>query len=118
LYFERFPEPAEVDESGWGCGWESFFTLSELEDPENRWRSPHETLKLRIRFLQFGGMLGCKEGKEEELVGLKVKTGDEILLNVGTLLESQALSDLQIQTSDGKVFQAHKSILAGSGIAL
>jgi hypothetical protein len=106
-----------VDESGWGCGWGSFFTLSELEDPENRWRSPHGTLKLRIRFLQFGGMLECKEGKEE-LVGLKVKTGDEILLNVGTLLESQALSDLKIQTSDGKGFQAHKSILAGSGIAL
>jgi hypothetical protein len=69
---------------------------------------------MRIRFVQFGGILECKKGKEEELVGLKVKTGDEILQNVGTLLDSQALSDLKIQTSDGKVFQAHKSILAGS----
>jgi hypothetical protein len=52
-------------------------------------------------------------GKEEELVGLKERTGDKILQNVGALMNSQALSDLKIKTSDGKVFQAHKSILAG-----
>jgi hypothetical protein len=56
----------------------------------------------------------CKNGKDEELMGLKKRTGDEILRNVGTLFESQALSNLKIKTSDGKVFQAQKLILAGS----
>jgi hypothetical protein len=69
---------------------------------------------MRIRFVQFGGIVECKKGKDEELVGLKERAGDKVLQNMGTLLDSQALSDLRIKTSDGKVFQAHKLILAGS----
>jgi hypothetical protein len=56
----------------------------------------------------------CKKGKDEELVGLKERAVHKVLQNMGTLLDSQALSDLRIKTSDGKVFQAHKLILAGS----
>jgi hypothetical protein len=63
--------------------------------------------------VQFGEIVGCKKGKDEELKGLKERAGDKVLQNMGTLLDSQALSDLKIKTSDGKVFQAHKSILAG-----
>jgi hypothetical protein len=111
---EGFLEPQEVNESGWGFGYDEFCTLSELRDPEDRCLSPDGTLKMRIRFVQFGGIVECKQGKDEELVGLKVKAGDKILQDVGALLESQALSDLKIQTSNGKVFQAHKIILAGS----
>jgi hypothetical protein len=103
-----------VNKIGCGWGWEEFFTLSELKDPGIRYLSPEGTLKLRIRFVQFGGIVECKMGKDEELMELKVKTGDKILLNVRTLLESQALSDLKIKTTDGKLFQAHKIILAGS----
>jgi hypothetical protein len=66
-----------------------------------------------IRFVQFGDIVECKKGKDEELVGLKEKAGDKILQSVGKLLDSQALSDLKIKTSDGKVFRAHKSILGG-----
>jgi hypothetical protein len=69
---------------------------------------------MRIRFVQFGGILECKKEKDEELKGLKDRTGDTILRNVGTLLDSHDLPDLKIKTSDGKVFQAHKLILAGS----
>jgi hypothetical protein len=68
---------------------------------------------MRIRFVQFGDIVECKTGKDEELVGLKERAGDKVQQNVGMLLESQALSDLKIKTSDGKVFQAHKLILAG-----
>jgi hypothetical protein len=64
--------------------------------------------------VQFGEIVESKMGKDEELVGLKERAGDKILQNFGTLLDSQALSDLKIKTSDGKVFQTHKSILAGS----
>jgi hypothetical protein len=103
-----------VGESGWGTGWEEFFTLSELKDPERRYISPEGTLKMRIRFVKFGEIVECKMGKDEELKELKVKAGDKILQSVGKLFESQALSDLKIKTSDGKVFQTHKFILAGS----
>jgi hypothetical protein len=82
-------------------GWNGLCNLSFLSKPESR-------------FVQFGGIVGCKEGKEEELVGLKERAGDKVLQNMGTLLDSQALSDLKIKTSDGKLFQPHKSILAGS----
>jgi hypothetical protein len=68
---------------------------------------------MRIRFVQFGEIEECKKRKDEELKGLKERTGDKILQNVGKLFESQALADLKIKTSDGKVFQAHKFILAG-----
>jgi hypothetical protein len=97
-----------------GRGWEPFFTLSQLRNPGCRYLSPDGTLKMHIRFVQFGEIVECKRGKDEELKGLKERTGDKILQNVGTLLDSQALSDLRIKTSDGKVFQAHKLILAGS----
>jgi hypothetical protein len=101
---------------GFRWGWDDFFTLSELMNPGKRFLSPQGTFKMRIRFVQFGGILECRKGKEEELAGLKVKTGDKILQNVGTLLDSHALSDLKIKTSDGKVFQAHKLIRGGSAI--
>jgi hypothetical protein len=103
-----------VNKKGWSCGWNRFCDLSFLSKPECGWLSSEGTLKMRIRFVQFGGIVGCKKGKDEELVGLKERTGDKVLQNMGTLLDSQALSDLRIKTSDGKVFQAHKSILAGS----
>jgi hypothetical protein len=103
-----------VDKSGWEFGWDNFCFLSDLTDPDHRFLSPDGTLKLRIGFLQFGEILKCKQGKEEQLVGLKERAGDKVLQNMGTLLESQALSDVKIQTSDGKVFQAHKFILGGS----
>jgi hypothetical protein len=64
--------------------------------------------------VQFGEIVECKTETEEELKGQKDRTGDTILQNVGTLLDSKALSDLRIKTSDGKLFQAHKLILAGS----
>jgi hypothetical protein len=99
--------------SGRGYGWEFLFFLSHLRKPECRWLSQDGTFKMRIRFVQFGGILECKKGKDEELKGLKERAGDKVLQNMGTLLDSQALSDLKIKTSDGKVFQAHKSILAG-----
>jgi hypothetical protein len=101
-----------VDESG--RGWDEFFFLSDLRDPECRYLSPDGTLKMRIRFVQFGGIVGCKQETDEELKGLKERAGDKILQNVGNLFESQALSDLKIKTSDGKEFQAHKFILGGS----
>jgi hypothetical protein len=69
---------------------------------------------MRIRFVQFGEIVECKTETDEELMGLKERAGGKILQNVGKLFESQALSDLKIKTSDGKVFQAHKLILAGS----
>jgi hypothetical protein len=97
-----------------GWGWGNFFILSELRNPECRWLSPDGTLKMRFRFVQFGEIVECKKETDEELVGLKERAGDKILQNVGMLFESQALSDLKIKTSDGKVFQAHKLILAGS----
>jgi hypothetical protein len=112
--FQGFTEPQEVDESGWGWGWDEIFTLSELSKPGCRYLSPDGTLKMRIRFVQFAGIVESKKGKDEELMELKVKTGDKILQSVGMLLQSQALSDLKIKTSDGKVFQAHKIILGGS----
>jgi hypothetical protein len=98
---------------GRGWGWADLFTLSELSKPECRYLSTDGTFKMRIRFVQFGEIVECQRGKDEELKGLKERTGDKILQNVGALMESQALSDLKIKTSDGKVFQAHKSILAG-----
>jgi hypothetical protein len=101
-----------VDERG--RGWGEFFTLSELRKPGSQYFSPDETFKMRIRFVQFGEIVECKTETEEELKGLKDRTGDTILQNVGTLLDSQALSDLKIKTSDGKVFQAQNFILAGS----
>jgi hypothetical protein len=103
-----------VGGKGWGHGWYSFFTVSHLRKPECRHLSPDGTLKLRIRFVQFGEIVECKKGTDEELKWLKERAGDKVLQNVGTLLDSQALSDLKIKTSDGKIFQAHKSILAGS----
>jgi hypothetical protein len=60
------------------------------------------------------GSGNAKKKKDEELKGLKERTGGKILQNVGAFLDSQALSDLKIKTSDGKLFQAHKFILAGS----
>jgi hypothetical protein len=69
---------------------------------------------MRIRFVQFGEIEECKKRKDEELKRLKERAGDKILQNVGKLFESQALSDFKIKTLDGKVFQAHKLILAGS----
>jgi hypothetical protein len=105
-----------VDGNGYGFGWEdgwTFFFLSEVRNPEYRYLSPDGTLKLRIRFVQFGGILECKKGKDEELMELKERARGKILQNVGTLLNSQALSDLKMKTSDGKVFQAHMLILAG-----
>jgi hypothetical protein len=109
VYF--FTEPHKVEWGAWG--WKKFFTLSELKDPECRYLSLDGTLKLCIRFVQFGGIVECKKGKDEELKGLKERAGHKILQSVGKLLDSQALSDLKIKTSDGKVFQAHKFILAG-----
>jgi hypothetical protein len=103
----------EVDKSGWRWGLPEFFTLSELRDPECRYLSTDGTLKMRIRFVQFGEIVECKKGKDEELVGLKERAGGKILQNVGALLDSQDLSDLKIKTSDGKLFQAHKLILGG-----
>jgi hypothetical protein len=104
----------EVDASLWVCGWPKFLTFSKIRKPGTRYLSPDGTFKMRIRFVQFGGILECKKEKDEELKGLKDRTGDTILRNVGTLLDSHDLSDLKIKTSDGKVFQAHKLILAGS----
>jgi hypothetical protein len=103
-----------VKVDGSRCGWDKFFTLSELRKPGCRCLSADGTLKMRIRFVQFGEIVECKKETDEELKGLKERAGDQILQNMGTLFESQALSDLKIKTSDGKVFQAHKLILAGS----
>jgi hypothetical protein len=102
----------EMDASRYGLP--KFFTLSELKKPGCRYLSADGTFKMRIRFVQFEGIVECKRETDEELKGLKERAGDKILQNVGTLFESQALSDLKIKTSDGKVFQAHKLILAGS----
>jgi hypothetical protein len=103
-----------VDERRWAYGWKEFFTLSGLKKPECHYLSPDGILKMRIRFVQFGEIVECKnETDDEELVGLKERAGDKILQNVAALLDSQALSDLKIKTSDGQLFQAHKSILAG-----
>jgi hypothetical protein len=102
----------EVHEDG--TGWEKFFTLSQLKKPGCRYLSPDGTLKMRIRFVQFGEIVECKKATDEEMMGLKERAGHKILQNVGMLFESQALTDLKIKTSDGKVFQAHKFILAGS----
>jgi hypothetical protein len=107
-------EPQEVNESGRGNGWEFFYFLSHLRKLGSRDLSTEGTLKLRIRFVQFGEIVECKTETDEELKGLKERAGGKILQNVGKLFDSQALSDLKIKTSDGKVFQAHKSILAGS----
>jgi hypothetical protein len=103
-----------VDKSLWFCGFPNFLTLSELRNPGCRYLSSDGTLKMRIRLVQFGEILECKQETEEELKGLKDRTGDKLRQDVGTLLDSQALSDLQIKTSDGKLFQAHKLILGGS----
>jgi hypothetical protein len=104
----------EVGRSGYG--WKEFFTLSQLRKSGSRCLSTDGTLKLSIRFVQFGGIVECKKGKDEELKGLKERAGETILLTVGVLLDFQAMSDLKIRTSDGKVFQAYKLILAGSRI--
>jgi hypothetical protein len=98
-----------------GSGWDVFFTLGALNDPPaHGWILPDATLTMRIRFVQFGGIVECKKGKDEELGGLKERAGGKILQNIGALLDSQVLSDLKIKTSDGKVFHSHKFILAGS----
>jgi hypothetical protein len=57
----------------WMGIWIDFFTLSHLRTPlmPGCWHlSPDGTLKMRILFVQFGGIVECKKGKVEELVGL------------------------------------------------
>jgi hypothetical protein len=95
-------------------GWPKLFTLSQNVTPGNGFLSPDGTLKMRIRFVQFGGNLECSSGLKEHFKVLEVKAGAKVLENVGTLWKSKALSDLKIETLDGKVLEAHRFMLAGT----
>jgi hypothetical protein len=90
------------------------FTLSQTETPGNGFLSPDGTLKMLIRFVQFGGNLECSSVLKEDFKPLVVKAVAKVLENVGTLWRSKALSDLKIETLDGKVIEAHRLMLAGT----
>jgi hypothetical protein len=97
-----------------GMGWSKLFTLSQTETPGNGYLSPDGTLKMLIRFVQFGGSLECRSVLKEHSKALEVKAGAKVLENVGTLWRSKAFSDLKIETLDGKVLEAHRFMLAGT----
>jgi hypothetical protein len=97
-----------------GMGWDKLFTLSQTETPGNGFLSPDGTLKMLIRFVQFGGNLECSSVLKEDFKPLVVKAVAKVLENVGTLWRSKALSDLKIETLDGKVIEAHRLMLAGT----
>jgi hypothetical protein len=97
-----------------GMGWSKLFTLSQTETPGNGYLSPDGTLKMLIRFVQFGGSLECSSVLKEHSKALEVKAGVKVLENVGTLWRSKALSDLKIETLDGKVLEGHRFMLAGT----
>jgi hypothetical protein len=82
--------------------------------PGNGYLSPDGTLKMLIRFVQFGGSLECNSVLKEDFKPLEVKAVAKVLENVGTLWRSNAFSDLKIETLDGKVLQAHRFMLAGT----
>jgi hypothetical protein len=69
-------------------------------------------LQMKIEFVQYGTKSECRlVGESEE--ALESASGTKALEDFGELLESKELTDLEIQTKDGKVFEAHKCILSG-----
>jgi hypothetical protein len=97
--------------------WESERVLSrnQLMDESCQYISANGSLKLLCRLDYFPEMFENETVKDcqDDLAALKKRAGDQVRVSVGTLLESKALSDLEIKTADGRVFQAHKVVLAG-----
>jgi hypothetical protein len=69
--------------------------------------STNGDLQMKIVFVQYGTKSECRVvGESEE--ALKSASGAKVLEDFSQLLESKELTDLEIQTKDGKVFPVHK----------
>jgi hypothetical protein len=69
-------------------------------------------LKLRIKLEHFDGRE--KFGKEEWVEGMEKASNMSLVSEIGSLLDSKALSDFKIQMEDGTVFNVHRFILKGT----
>jgi hypothetical protein len=83
--------------------------------------STNGDLRMKIVFIQYGTKSECSRvvGESEEAPESASGAGAKILSeDFGQLFESQELTDLKIQSKDGKVFPVHKCILLGESISI
>jgi hypothetical protein len=83
-----------------------------LAEDVSNFLSTNGDLQMKIVFLQYGIKSECRVvGESEE--ALESASGAKALEDFGKLLESKELTDLEIQSEDGKLFPVHKCILSG-----
>jgi hypothetical protein len=97
---------------GWETGWQLIRGCGPLVPRKNT-----VSLWLQFKFVQFGWK------RRVELEGGRVKrrrldetfggTQEQVVADIGRILESKAGADIKIRTSCGKVFDVHRCILAG-----
>jgi hypothetical protein len=76
--------------------------------------STNGDLHMKIQFIQYGTKSECQlVGETEEVLESESASGAKLLEDFGQLLESKELTDLEVQSFDGKVFPVHKCILSG-----
>jgi hypothetical protein len=82
------------------------------DDSINNFLTADGSLKMGIKFIQYGKKSECNpvDGNDDTL---RQASGAKLLKDFGALLGSKSLSDLKIETKDGRIFDAHKLILSG-----
>jgi hypothetical protein len=70
-------------------------------------------MKLRVRFTQYENSEQYISGKVDDLNCVKRKAAKGALNDFSMLARRCDMADLEIETSDGQIFKAHKVILAG-----
>jgi hypothetical protein len=87
---------------------------AQLTNPDSNIFTTSGDLKLRLRFTQYekSGQSIC--GKVDNLECVKRRAAEDALNDFAFLKSSSEFADLEIKTSDGEVFKAHKLILAGA----
>jgi hypothetical protein len=100
-------------ENGGTWGWPNFLTKWELTNPNCRLFTTSGDMKLRVRFTQYENSEQYISGKVDDLNCVKRKAAEEALDDFSRLARTYDMADLEIETSDGQIFKAHKVILAG-----
>jgi hypothetical protein len=95
-------------------GWRTFLSNWYLSDPKSKLFTTSGDMKLRVRFTQYEKPDGYISGNVDDLDCVKRKAAEGALSDFSWLNKSSEMADLQVETSDGEKFKAHKLILAGA----
>jgi hypothetical protein len=112
FFIQGYDKPRDFQNaSAWG--WLNFLTKWELTNPNSKLFTTSGDMKLRVRFTQYENSDEYISGKVDDLNCVKRKAAEEALNDFSRLARRCDMADLEIETSDGQIFKAHKVFLAG-----